>query len=119
MHEQSLVRTLLRQVESIRQEHGGRRVTETRVEVGPLSGVEPLLLASAFEQSASETTAADATLVIDEVALLAECEACREQFELQQFDFRCPACRGNVRIVRGDTLQLISVDLQDTEPIER
>ncbi len=111
MHEQSLTKSLLRQVDEIRRRHGSPRVSEVRVEVGPLSGVEPLLLASAFEQLAPEGAAAGATLVIDEVALLARCKQCRHKFEVVDFVFRCPQCGGNCQVTDGDTIQLVSVSL--------
>lgn len=111
MHEQSLVRTLLKQVEVIRRQHGAEQVTEVRVEIGPLSGVEPLLLASAFEQLASGSTAENASLVIDEVPLRARCAACDREFEVKNFVFRCRKCAGNVQVIGGDTLHLVSVSV--------
>jgi hydrogenase nickel incorporation protein HypA/HybF len=116
MHEQSLVRSLLRQAESIRRQHDAEYITEVRVAVGPMSGVEPLLLASAFELLTAETNLAGARLVIDEVALLARCESCRCEFEVNDFVFRCRQCGGNVTVIRGDELQLVSVSLQSCEP---
>jgi len=101
----------LKQVEVIRRQHGAEQVTEVRVELGPLSGIETLLLVGAFERLVSETTAANANLVIDEVALCAECEACRCEFEVIDFVFRCPTCGGNVRVICGDQCQLVSVSL--------
>lgn len=112
MHERSLVKTLLKQVEEILRQHDAEQVTEVRVEVGPLSGVEPLLLSTAFEQLAPKSTAAGASLVIDEVALLGDCKSCGCEFEVNDFVFRCPTCGGNVRVIRGDELQLVSVTLE-------
>ena len=83
MHEQSLVRNLLRQVDQIRRENDAERVVEVRVEMGPLSGVEPSLLASAFDQLGCEDTVKSASLVIEQVELLAECGSCSEQFEVR------------------------------------
>jgi hydrogenase nickel incorporation protein HypA/HybF len=117
MHEQSLMRTLLKQVEEIRFEYNAERVQEVRVEVGPLSGVEPMLLASAFAQLASEETVAGARFVIDEVPLLAHCESCDNRFEILDFAFRCPACRGHVTTISGDEVQLVSVSLFDTREV--
>jgi hydrogenase nickel incorporation protein HypA/HybF len=111
MHERSLVQSLLKQVDAIRRKHDAKHVSEVRVEVGPLSGVEPLLLEAAFEQLASESPVAGAKFVIDEVALLAECQPCGCEFELSSFDFRCPTCRGSVRVTRGDEFLLVSVSL--------
>ena len=110
MHEQSLVRNLLRQVDQIRRENSAQRVVEVCVEIGPMSGVEPLLLSSAFDQLRCDDMAM-ARLVIDQVDLLAECGLCDEQFEVRNFCFRCPTCGGNVRVIRGDELQLVSVSL--------
>ena len=116
MHEQSLIRTLLKQVEEIRRQHDAEQVVEVRVEVGPLSGVEPLLLESAFEQLVPDSMAVGARLVIDEVSLLARCASCDCDFEVDDFVFRCHQCGGNVRVVRGDELQLVSVSLRNGAP---
>ena len=51
MHEMSLARCLLAQVGHLVEAHGGGTVRSIRVQLGPLSGVEPLLLASAFSFS--------------------------------------------------------------------
>lgn len=116
MHERSLVRALLKQVESIRQRHGAEQVTEVRVEVGPLAGVEPLLLGVAFEEMAVAGSVCGARIMIDEVALHAECEACSHNFEMTDFVFRCPHCGSNVRVTRGDEFRLVSVSVTSNEP---
>lgn len=113
MHEQSLIRSLLKQVDELRQQHGGGLVAEVRVQLGPLSGVEPLLLASAFDQLSSETSAGGAKLAVEEVTLLAKCDSCDREFEIHDFVFRCPTCQGNVRVTQGDEFQLVSVSLHD------
>ena len=88
-------------------------VSEVRVEIGPLSGVKPIQFAAAFEELVVAGWASRAQLVIDEVALLAECRACNRAFEVNEFVFRCPTCRGNVHVTRGDAVQLVSVSLQN------
>jgi hydrogenase nickel incorporation protein HypA/HybF len=118
MHEQTLVKTLLKQVDEIRCEQRARHVTEVRVEVGPLSGVEPLLLSGAFDLLAPTTTSAGATLVIDEVTILGECKQCDHTFEVVDFNFRCPTCRGNIVVIRGDELQLVSVSLDGIDAMQ-
>ena len=50
MHEESLVRSLLHQVEDLAQQHHATEVEDIEVEIGPLSGVEPLLVREAFER---------------------------------------------------------------------
>ena len=128
MHEVSLVRSLLEQVDHIVTSQGGRAAVEVRVEIGPLSGVEPLLVKAAFAQLAgsrsretsirtreacSENTP---TLIIDEVPLTARCQSCHAEFELEHFRFVCPHCDSReTSVVRGDAFRLMSVtvDVED------
>ena len=117
MHEQSFAQALIRQVEQVVAENGGGRVAEIRVQVGPLSGVEPLLLRSAFEFCVPTTCAVHAKLVIDEVPLTAVCAECDHTFELADYRFRCPRCEAeSVRVTQGDDFQLMSVTIGTTEP---
>ena len=113
MHEESLVRSLLRQVELIADEHRATEITEIEVEIGPLSGVEPLLVQSAFARVAASTACGSARLSIHQVELEALCESCGQQFEMQELQFRCPCCEANgIRIVRGDEFRLMNVTLE-------
>ena len=101
-------------MDEVRRQHEATRVTEVHIEVGPLSGVEPLLLHSAFDLLVLDSAMQDAQLVIDEVPLRARCEACDFEFEIVDFDFRCPTCRGNVKTISGDEFQLVSVSLSES-----
>ena len=113
MHEVSLVRSLLEQVSRIVAEQGGRAAVEVRVEIGPLSGVEPLLVKAAFAQLAS-----DSTLIIDEVPLTARCQSCHTEFELEHFRFVCPHCDSReTNVVRGDAFRLMSVTVDVPEDV--
>ncbi len=111
MHEISLVRSLLEQVDRIVTEQGGRAAVEVRVEIGPLSGVEPLLVKEAFAQLVGH-----GTLIIDEVPLVARCHSCHTEFEVEHFRFICPHCRNReTSIVRGDAFRLLSVTVDVPE----
>lgn len=116
MHEYSLMRNLLKQVETIRREQGAQSIREVRVELGSFAGVEPLLLASAFKQLAVDPTNVQAELVIDEVGLTVRCESCEMEFDMEDFNFRCPTCGSNVRVTRGDQIQLLSISLNCPDP---
>lgn len=119
MHERSLMRALLRQVESLVEEHDGTGVDEIRVQLGPLSGVEPLLLASAFDELSGDGIARGARLSINEVPLAARCLDCGLDFELDAARFRCPVCTsGRTRIKQGDGLVLESVTIVANEQTE-
>lgn len=112
MHEQGMIRSLLREVEQLRVAEGAARVTRVEVEVGPLTGAEPLLLQSAFRQLQPHTHAADADFLIQETPLTGRCQACDASFEIVDYRFRCPACDGGIRVESGDQFTLLSLSLE-------
>ena len=115
MHEVSLVRSLLEQVDRIVTSQSGRAAVEVRVEIGPLSGVEPLLVKAAFAQLNG-----DGTLIIDEVPLTARCDSCHTEFELEHFCFVCPHCGSRETcVVCGDAFRLLSVTVDVPEGNEK
>jgi hydrogenase nickel incorporation protein HypA/HybF len=110
MHEASLVRSLIAQLELLARRHSARRVTAVNVTVGEFSGVEPDLLQAAFERQTADTWLAGARLLLARAALEARCEACRMTFTVERFDFRCPHCQGGgaAKVIRGEELMLES-----------
>lgn len=114
MHELSLVRSLIRQVETIVANDGGGTPSEVHVSMGPLSGVEPMLVSSAFDQLAPSSRLAGAKLKIDYTPLQAICTQCGESFVVESFCFRCSQCQSpNVRITGGDEFRLLSVSIEE------
>ncbi len=119
MHEASLVRTLLDKVTALLTEHRGESVDEIRVELGPLSGVEPLLIQSAFEQLAPQHALGNSKLVINEIPLTAKCRTCGAKFEIERFRFRCSACESSeLQVISGDEFRLLSITIQQSVNVE-
>jgi len=119
MHERSLVQNLLRQVAEIVAAEGGGQVTEIHVQAGDLSGVEPLLFQTAFDDMVSAVFSSDCQLALEVVPVTAVCSQCGHQFEIVDFQFRCPACQvGSVRVIQGDEVTLISVTINSNNSIE-
>jgi hydrogenase nickel incorporation protein HypA/HybF len=110
MHETSFVEALLEQVERVCADEGASSVEEVHVQLGPLSGVESVLVVAAFEWLKQGTSAADAQLVIENVPLEAVCSQCGATSEIHDFRFCCADCgHDDVQVVRGDEFQLVSV----------
>ncbi|HVX12236.1 MAG TPA: hydrogenase maturation nickel metallochaperone HypA [Pirellulales bacterium] len=113
MHEHSLVQALLAQVERLTDAQGPCEVEEVHVRMGPFSGVEPLLVESAFEALVAGTSLGKARLVIEEVPLSARCAVCGHHFEVLRFQFRCPACdTREIEVTGGDGFMLESITLR-------
>lgn len=114
MHEFSFAQKLRQQAAQICREQGAVQCLEVRVQIGPLSGIEPTLLANAFEYLASERETAAPRLVIEQTPLVVRCRECGTESELPDFDFCCGACSGRaVQVIQGDQLQLVSVTVED------
>jgi hydrogenase nickel incorporation protein HypA/HybF len=117
MHEFSLVRSLLQQVRQLAADHGGGAVRHVRLQLGPLSGFEPALLLSAWQQSRDDGGLSRAELEIESVPLEAVCQNCSGTFQPLQFRFVCPVCgSGDTNVVRGDGVVLESIVLEESQP---
>jgi hydrogenase nickel incorporation protein HypA/HybF len=113
MHEMTLVRRLLGQAREIGDAHGGGEIREIVVEMGPLSGVEPELMKTAFELLREGAQMCGASLTINEVPLEARCQECGARFLPVKFRFQCPLCAGtNTVALRGDGVILESISLK-------
>jgi len=114
MHEMSICQGLLDQVERIAAERGARRVDAIVLSVGPLSGVEPELLARAFEVARLQTVAASAELEIKTGPVVVECRSCGAGGEVKANRLLCPSCGDwKVDLTQGDELLLLRLEVSD------
>jgi hydrogenase nickel incorporation protein HypA/HybF len=112
MHELSICRALIGEIEALADRHQARGVAQVRLRVGPLAGVEPALLRSAFPAAAAGTRAAGAVLVIDAAPLRVACDACAAHSDARPNLLSCAVCGDwRTRLVSGDELMLESVEL--------
>jgi len=120
MHEYSLVRALLRQVDALRREQKAERVVSICVSAGEFSGVEPELFRDAYELLIEETPMQGAELQMTCVPLKSRCDCCGQDFAVARFRFECPTCNSrNVTIVSGEGLVLESVTVEQDETLGR
>jgi hydrogenase nickel incorporation protein HypA/HybF len=116
MHEYSIARALLRQVENLATEHRGSRVASVRVRIGEFSGIEPELLAMAYQDLVQESPLQGAALHVERVPLEAVCDTCGKRFRVERFRFECDQCGGvRLSICGGEELLLDAVTLEEME----
>lgn len=108
MHEYSLIQAL---VDDVGRQVLGRAgsVRRVRVRVGALSGVDPELLATAYDTFRPHTICADATLELVTVPARWACPQCRRQIEAGE---RLQCCGGPAQLVQGDDLVLEQLELE-------
>lgn len=112
MHELSVCQALLTQVANIAAERGAGAVERITIEIGPLCGVEPELLARAFTVARAGGCAAGATLSIELTAVEISCLSCGARSQTAPNRLVCAECGGyRARVVAGDELRLRRVEL--------
>lgn len=113
MHELSIGRAMLEQATSIMLQQRATAVTTITLQIGPLSGVEPALLVTAYEQLRIDTVAENANLIIHAMPVRIWCEFCQSSPDVVPAGrLACPRC-GNMRtmLIGGDEMLLEAVDL--------
>jgi hydrogenase nickel incorporation protein HypA/HybF len=114
MDTQSVIRSLVREVQDVAAEHPERRVLSFRVRVGERSGIAPEMLTRAYLNAVRHTPLCDSALIVEQVAPEATCEQCGNRFPLPQAVSQCNRC-GSLRLALrgGDELSLDSVLMED------
>lgn len=116
MHELSICQALIDEVAKIAASREARAVGRITLEVGPLSGVEPELLARAFEIARVGTCAAEAELSIAVPEIMVQCNDCGASSRAQPSRLLCASCGGyHTRVLEGDELRLRAVELDVPE----
>jgi hydrogenase nickel incorporation protein HypA/HybF len=111
MHELSICRGILRLVEDIARPHA-TPVLKVEVRIGPLSGVEPKLLARAWPIAAAGTVADASELEIDASDIVVRCRQCGASTPASVNDLLCGACGDwHTDLIGGDELMLMHVEL--------
>jgi len=122
MHELSVARALLRQVERVAHTHGvdaaSGTVRRVNLRIGALSGIEPDLLARAFPEVAQGSLAQGAVLTIEVVPVRVCCDDCGAEAGVAANHLVCPVCASaRTRLVAGDELLLVSLDLEKADDV--
>ncbi|NWG40193.1 MAG: hydrogenase maturation nickel metallochaperone HypA [Hydrogenophilaceae bacterium] len=116
MHELSIAQALIEQVEAIACDRHAEYATKIRVKIGPLSGVVPELLASAFPLAAAGTIAEQAKLQWVAAPIRVRCQACGAETDATVNRLLCAACGDwHTQVISGDELILESVELEMKE----
>ncbi len=112
MHELSIALSVLDIVRDAAAESGLASVTVVRLRVGRASGVQPDSLRFAFDCSKAGTSAAAATLEIEEVPVGGHCAGCDEDFTASEpYVLACPLCGGtSFMVTAGDELHVLDLE---------
>jgi hydrogenase nickel incorporation protein HypA/HybF len=112
MHEYSLIQSMLSRVGDEVRRHGALRVHALAIRVGDLSGVDPDLLAAAWEIAREGTVCAAAELRVRRIPAAWTCPQCRREFAPGDL-LRCATCDAPAELSDGaDALTLDSIEME-------
>lgn len=115
MHELAVCQALLKEVQRAAADSGAGPVVRVVVRLGPLCGVEPQLLARAFEFARVGGVAAGAELCIEPAPVRVECTLCHAVSDAAPNRLICGQCGAwHTRLVGGDELLLQRVEFRAT-----
>lgn len=104
------------QVMTIAKTHHAEKVVRIIVRIGPLSGIEPLLLESAFSISCAGTIAEEAEFLTETLPIRVLCNNCGAESKATTNNLLCQSCGGyNTKLLSGDELILARVELENAD----
>jgi hydrogenase nickel incorporation protein HypA/HybF len=113
VHELAVAQTLVEQVDAVIDQHGATLASLIRVRIGPLAGVVPELLATAFPLAAAGSRMQHAELEFTHAPIHVHCQTCGAVTEAAMNRLICGACGDwHTQIMSGDELLLESVELE-------
>jgi hydrogenase nickel incorporation protein HypA/HybF len=111
MHEYSIVDALLRQIDAEARRIDATRVHRVELKIGELAGIEPELLALAFEVYREETICAGAELTIHPQPARWSCPACGTDAPAG-VNLRCRQCQTPLTLAEGDEIILERLEME-------
>ena len=111
MHEYSLAQALVERVEREARAREASAVHRVTVRIGPLSGVEPALLVTAYGHLREGTLCAGAELALAGEDVVWRCEACGVVLVPGQA-LCCSDCGLPARLAGGDALVLERIEME-------
>ena len=111
MHELSITRNV---VSLVTERAQGRRVTQVRLRIGRLAGIQVDAVRFCFDVCAEGTEVAGARLVIEDVPGRGECTVCGAVSPMEDFIGACGCEAGApLKVVAGEELLIVDIELED------
>ncbi|MDG6774151.1 hydrogenase/urease nickel incorporation protein HypA [Thiomicrorhabdus sp. ZW0627] len=114
MHEYSIVRDLIEQCEHLASDNQATEVSKVVIKIGKLSGVEPDLLATAFDtfrEASPVCRTAELDMQIQPVKIF--CRGCGEHSTLDEHRYVCPLCQSvEISVTDGEEMFLMQLEMK-------
>ena len=117
MHELSIAQSVLEAVKAEAVRHPGTKPAKVGLKIGELASVDPDALRFGFEVLTRDTALEGLQLEIEFCPRRHRCLDCGTEFNVKDFDFRCPGCQSTRNdCISGDQLEIAYLELEEHEP---
>jgi hydrogenase nickel incorporation protein HypA/HybF len=117
MHELGIAQSVLEAVQAEAVRHPGSKPVKVGLRVGELAAVDPDALRFSFEVLTRETDLEGLQLEIQSCPRRHRCLDCGTEFDVKDFNFRCPQCHSKRnQCISGDQLEIAYLELEEHEP---
>lgn len=107
MHELSIVLGIVDIAEKEFEKARANKIDSIELEIGKMSGVEPLALDFAWPEATRNTVLEQSEKKIEYIPGKAECLECHHQFSLENMYDECPECNSYFKnIIQGKELRV-------------
>ena len=115
MHEVSIALGMIEELKRIARENNAQKVTCVKLKIGKMSGIVTDSLIFAFDAVKLEhPLLSSATISVEEVPLVYECNQCLKTFETDSLAFpSCPFCESySLKLISGEEQNIENVELE-------
>ena len=113
MHELSIAMSMIDMATEESTQRGGVKISALHLKLGALSGVVKDALLFSWEVACQGTNLEGSRLVIEEIPVVVNCPACREERTLTSIQhFSCPVCNAPTpEVLRGKELMVTALEI--------
>jgi hydrogenase nickel incorporation protein HypA/HybF len=113
MHEMSIAQSLIDILQEEMTRHQATVLKSVRLNVGELSAIVPESLSFCFEVATKDTHMEGAQLIMDVIPLRGACRDCQHEFDIKDYAFECPKCKGtNIDTLSGQDLSIVEMEVE-------
>jgi hydrogenase nickel incorporation protein HypA/HybF len=114
MHELTVAINIVENIEEEAKKNKLSSINELTIEIGKLSGVVLEALEFAMQEAVKSSVLENARIVYQQKNALAKCNACGNEFEVDDFFSVCTKCNNPYSdIITGKELRIISIKASD------
>ena len=111
MHEFSIISDIFKTINEIADKENLSQITKVSLKIGKMRQIVPDIFDFAFTTISKDTKCESAILDVEYIPVKMQCNACKEFFIVEEYEFICPKCKDvDLKLIAGQELILKSIE---------